>query len=357
MKQLCGGRHECSESNRPNRPRSVQMSADNPGLAAGSADLTGAVATSGRAAPPAKPAAPTATPRGKRRGHRHNRAGYAFLLPWFIGVFGLTLIPMGYSLYLSMTRFDLLTSPRWIGFANYTALLNDPRYLQSVKVTLQYVIFSVPLKLALALLVAVALNRGLRGLGFYRSVFYLPSLLGASVAVAIMWRQIFSQDGLLNQFLSWFGVRGADWIDDPRYALWTLILLSAWQFGTPMLIFLAGLKQLPQDLYEAAALDGAGRVRVFFKLTLPLLSPLVFFNLVLETINAFQTFTPAFVVSGGTGGPIDSTLLYTLYLYKEGFGSQRMGYASAMAWVLFLVIGAFTAVYFASARRWVTYGD
>jgi multiple sugar transport system permease protein len=293
----------------------------------------------------------------KRKRHKHNLAGYGFLAPWLIGIVGFTLVPMVYSAYLSLTKFNLLTDPQWIGFGNYARLFSDERYLQSIKVTLIYVVTSVPLKLAAALLVAVALNRGLTALGFYRSVFYLPSLLGASVAVSVMWRQIFSQQGLLNEFLGLFGVQGADWLGDPRFAMWTLVLLSAWQFGTPMLIFLAGLKQLPQDLYEAAAIDGAGPVRVFFKITLPLLSPMVFFNLVLETINAFQTFTPAYVVSGGLGGPIDSTLLYTLYLYLKGFGSMQMGYASAMAWVLFLVIGAFTAVYFWSARRWVNYAD
>ncbi|MBP2330501.1 multiple sugar transport system permease protein [Kibdelosporangium banguiense] len=293
----------------------------------------------------------------KRKRHKHNLAGYSFLAPWLIGLFSFTLLPMAYSAYLSMTKFDLLTPPQWTGLANFKMLLQDERYLQSVKVTLIYVVTSVPLKLAAALLVAMALNRGLKALGFYRSVFYLPSLLGASVAVSVMWRQIFSQQGLLNDFLGLFGIQGADWIGDPRYAMWTLVLLSAWQFGTPMLIFLAGLKQLPQDLYEAAALDGAGPVRMFFKITLPLLSPMVFFNLVLETINAFQTFTPAYVVSGGLGGPIDSTLLYTLYLYLKGFGSMQMGYASAMAWVLFAVIGLFTALYFWSARRWVNYAD
>ena len=293
----------------------------------------------------------------KRRRHKHNLAGYGFLIPWFLGIFGFTLIPMGYSLYLSLTKFGLLSAPQWIGFGNYVALFQDTRFLQSAKVTLIYVVTSVPLKLAFALLVAVALNRGIKGLGFYRSAFYLPSLLGASVAVSVMWRQIFSQQGLLNEFLGWFGIRGADWIGDPRFALWTLVLLSAWQMGTPMLIFLAGLKQLPQDLYEAAAIDGAGRFTTFFRITLPMLSPMVFFNLVLETINAFQTFTPAYVVSSGSGGPIDSTLLYTLYLYIKGFGSLQMGYASAMAWLLFLVIGLFTAVYFWTARRWVNYAD
>jgi multiple sugar transport system permease protein len=310
------------------------------------------------AAPTVVPVSPPAAALvRKRKRHKHNLVGYGFIAPWLAGIFGFTLIPMVYSLYLSLTRFSLLSAPQWTGLANYVSLLHDERYLQSVKVTLLYVVTSVPLKLALALLVAVALNRGLTALGFYRSVFYLPSLLGASVAVSVMWRQIFAQQGLLNEFLGWFGIRGADWIGDPRYALWTLVLLSGWQFGTPMLIFLAGLKQLPADLYEAAALDGAGRVRMFFTITLPLLSPMVFFNLVLETINAFQTFTPAFVVSAGTGGPIDSTLLYTLYLYLKGFGSLQMGYASAMAWVLFLVIGAFTAVYFWSARRWVNYAE
>lgn len=295
--------------------------------------------------------------RRKRKRHKHNLAGYGFLAPWLIGLFAFTLIPMVYSLYLSLTKFNLLTAPQWTGFDNYVRLFSDERYLQSIKVTLLYVVASVPLKLAAALLVAVALNRGLKALGFYRATFYLPSLLGASVAVSVMWRQIFSRDGLVNQFLGLFGIQGADWIGDPRYAMWTLVLLAGWQFGTPMLIFLAGLKQLPQDLYEAAAIDGAGRFTVFFKITLPLLSPMVFFNLVLETINAFQTFTPAYVVSNGLGGPIDSTLLYTLYLYLKGFGSMQMGYASAMAWVLFVVIGLFTAVYFWSARKWVNYAE
>jgi multiple sugar transport system permease protein len=301
-----------------------------------------------------QPAAPV---RRKRKRHKHNLAGYGFLAPWLIGLFAFTLIPMAYSLYLSLTKFNLLTAPQWIGFDNYVRLFSDERYLQSIKVTLLYVVTSVPLKLAAALLVAVALNRGLKALGFYRATFYLPSLLGASVAVSVMWRQIFSRDGLVNQFLKLFGIQGADWIGDPRFAMWSLVLLSAWQFGTPMLIFLAGLKQLPQDLYEAAAIDGAGRFTVFFKITLPLLSPMVFFNLVLETINAFQTFTPAYVISNGLGGPIDSTLLYTLYLYLKGFGSMQMGYASAMAWVLFAVIGLFTALYFWSARKWVNYAD
>jgi multiple sugar transport system permease protein len=306
------------------------------------------------------PSGPVGARGGSRKPsrHKHNKVGYLFLLPWLVGIFGLTLLPMLYSLFLSFTEFDLLSPPRWAGLENYDRMFtDDPRFMQSVKVTLIYVAISVPLKLVFALAVAMALNRGLRALGLYRAVFYLPSLLGASVAVAVMWRQIFSQDGLLNQVLKVFGVTGPDWIGTPDYALGTLILLAAWQFGTPMLIFLAGLKQLPQEVFEAAELDGARRLRLFFSITIPLLSPMIFFNLVLETINAFQTFTPAFVVSGGSGGPIDSTLLYTLYLYQQGFTSLRMGYASAMAWVLFIVIALFTSIYFATSRRWVHYGD
>lgn len=293
----------------------------------------------------------------ERRKHRHNRAAYAFLAPWLVGLFGLTLFPMAYSLYLSFTNYGLLSAPKWIGLENFRLLFQDPNFWQSVRVTFEYVVFSVPLKLGAALAVAVLLNKKIKGLGFYRSAFYLPSLLGASVAVAVMWQQVFSQQGLLNEFLGVFGIHGQDWIGQPSTALWTLILLAGWQFGTPMLIFLAGLKQLPKDVFEAASLDGSGPLRTFFTITLPLLSPMIFFNLVLETINAFQTFTPAYVVSNGLGGPVGSTLLYTLYLYQKGFGSLQMGYASAMAWLLFLVIGLFTAVYFATARKWVTYGD
>jgi multiple sugar transport system permease protein len=346
------------------------MSSASPGLPADrTPEKTGTIERPTRVAPATDPSTiepstiepppptPAAAQRRRPKRHQHNLAGYAFLAPWIIGITGFTLIPMGYSLYLSLTNFNLLSAPRWIGFGNYTSLWHDPNFIQSVKVTLEYVFFSVPLKLAAALIIAAALNRGIRGLGFYRSVYYVPALLGTSVAVALMWKQIFSQQGLLNQLLNVFGIHGPDWIGDPRFALWTLILLNVWQLGTPMLIFLAGLKQVPRDLYEAAAIDGAGRIRMLLRITLPMISPMVFFNLVLETINAFQAFTPAYVIGNGKGDPINSTLFYTLYLYNEGFGSLRMGYASAMAWLLFLVIGLFTALYFWTSRRWVTYAS
>ena len=283
---------------------------------------------------------------------------YVVLAPWFAGLFGLTIYPMLDSLYLSFTDFDLLTPARWIGAQNYTHMFSDdPVFWDSVHATLLYVLVSVPLKLALALGVAILLNRPLKGIGVYRAAFYLPSLLGGAVAVAIVWRQVFGGDGLFNDFLSWFGIEGQDWISSPDTSIYTLILLAVWQFGTPMVIFLAGLKQLPKDVYEAAAIDGAGTLTRYFRITLPLLTPIVFFNLVLQIIDGFKTFTPAYVVSNGTGGPLNSTMLYSLYLYKKGFTDLQMGYASALAWVLFLVIAGFTAVNFVAGRYWVHYDD
>ncbi len=281
-----------------------------------------------------------------------------FLLPWLIGFFGLTLGPAVMSLYLSFTNFDLLSSPEWIGAQNYVRMMTaDAKFLAAMKVTFLYVALSVPLKLAFALGVAMLLNRGLRGLGVYRAIFYLPSLLGGSVAIAVLWRQLFSANGLVNSVLALFGIAGPSWISNPHYSLYTLVVLSIWQFGSPMIIFLAGLRQIPADLYEAASLDGASARRQFFRITLPLLSPVVFFNVVIQTIEAFKAFTPAFIVSGGTGGPINSTLFYTLYLYQEAFGYFRMGYASALAWVLVVIIAAFTALSFATTRYWVHYDE
>jgi multiple sugar transport system permease protein len=206
-------------------------------------------------------------------------------------------------------------------------------------------------------MVAMVLNKGIRGLPLYRAMFYLPSLIGASVAIAVLWRQLFAGDGLLNQFLGLFGIHGPSWISDPDTALYTLVALSVWQFGSPMIIFLAGLRQIPQDLHEAAMMDGAGPVRRFLKITLPLLAPVIFFNLVLQTIDAFKAFTPAFIVSGGNGSPIDSTLFYSLYLYIEAFANFRMGYAAALAWILLVIISAFTALAFLTSRYWVYYED
>ena len=306
---------------------------------------------SGRRAPPA-------LGERLRRGLRRNAAGYLFLLPWLIGFFGLTLGPTLASLYLSFTDYDLLTPPRWTGLDNYAyAFFNDERLRNALGVTFTYVLWSVPLKLAAALGLAMLLDRSVRGVGIYRATFYLPSLLGASVAIAVLWRQIFGADGLVNQLLALVGIQGPAWVSHPDYALSTLVVLAIWQFGSPMIIFLAGLRQIPQDLYEAASMDGAGAWRQFLKITLPLLAPVIFFNLVLQTIEGFKAFTQAFIVSGGTGGPIDSTLFYSLYLYKEAFANFRMGYASALAWLLLVIIAIFTAIAFGTSKYWVYYED
>lgn len=278
--------------------------------------------------------------------------------PWLLGLMAITAIPMLYSLYLSFTDFDLLGSPTWVGFANYKRMFtSDPQYWHAVTVTVLFAVISVPLKLAAALGVALLLNRNRRGVGVFRALFYLPSLLGGSVALAIVWQAMFGGNGAFNALLQIFGIRGEPWVNDPSTALGTLILLAVWQFGAPMVIFLAGLKQIPADLYEAAEVDGAGRLRKLVNITLPILSPVIFFNLVLELIHGFQGFTAAFVISNGTGGPTDSTMLYTLYLYLRGFGDFQMGYASAMAWVFLLAIGVLTAIIFSTGRMWVHYSD
>lgn len=285
------------------------------------------------------------------------RAALAFLAPWFLGLFGITLIPLVASLVLATTDYDLLTAPTFIGLDNFTAMLTDTRLHESLRVTFLYVVTGVPLQLVVALGLAVLLNRGLRGMTFYRSVFYLPSLLGSSVAIAILWRQVFGEDGLFNAFLGLFGIQGMGWVSNPDTALWTLVLLHVWTFGSPMIIFLAGLRQIPEMYYEAAGLDGASPWRQFRSVTLPLLSPIIFFNLVMQVIIAFQSFTQAFVVSNGTGGPSDSTLFYTLYLYQEGFTNLRMGYAAAMAWVLVVIVLVLTAINFWASKFWVFYED
>jgi len=288
---------------------------------------------------------------------KENRAAYLFLLPWLVGLAGITIGPMIASLVLSFTKYNLIQAPKFNGFANFTRMLTDERFHKALGVTFAYVLVSVPLQLALALALAVLLDRGLRGLAIYRSVFYLPSLLGSSVAIAVLWRQIFGTDGLVNQGLGLFGLHGQGWISEPSTALSTLIVLNVWTFGAPMVIFLAGLRQIPRQYYEAASVDGASKWRQFRSITIPLLTPILFFNLVLQIIHAFQSFTQAFVVSGGTGGPSDSTLFYTLYLYQRGFGNFDMGYASALAWVLLLIVGAFTAVNFWASKYWVFYDD
>lgn len=290
---------------------------------------------------------------------KRNWAGFFFLAPWLFGFLALNLIPMGTSLYLSFTNFDLFGSPDWVGLQNFERMFSDRKFLASVSVTLRYVLIGVPLQLIFALFVAAVLNKGVGdfSLRIYRAIYYVPSLFGSSVAVALLWRQMFGGRGLINQLLASVGIQGMNWIANPSTALSTLIVLAVWQLGAPMLIFLAGLKQIPVDLYESAEIDGAGRASVFFRITLPLLSPIIFFNLIMQTIASFQAFTPAYIISAGTGGPVDSTLFYTLYLYQRGFNFFHMGYAAGMAWLLLATIAVVTALLFLTSGRWVFYRE
>ncbi|MCY7836567.1 sugar ABC transporter permease [Bacillus haynesii] len=293
----------------------------------------------------------------KRKKRIDNLAGYAFISPFIIGFLCFTVIPMGASLFLSFTSYDLFTPPKWVGLDNYKAMLaDDEKYWGSLKVTFYYVLAGVPLRLAFALFIAVILNRAEKGVGIYRTLFYLPSIIGGSVAVAIMWRNVFGNDGVINALLFFLGFdKKILWYQDPTSALWTLILLSVWQFGSSMLIFLAGLKNIPPMYQEAASVDGANRFQRFFLITLPLLSPIIFFNLVMQTISAFMTFTPAYIISKGEGGPLDGTLLYSLYLFQRAFNFFQMGYASAMAWVMLILIGLVTFILFKTSSLWVHY--
>jgi len=308
---------------------------------------------------------------------KSNAAAYVFLLPWLLGFLVLTVYPMGYSLWLGFTDYDF-TQPnmtQWIGFGNYLKMFGsvfnlkeftastgemirvDPYYMKSLAVTFTYVFVSVPLKLAFALAVAMLMNQKLRGVPFYRAVYYIPTLLGGSVAIAVLWRKLFEKDGLVNGLLGAIGFTDLPgWITNPQFALWTLVLLTVWQFGSSMIIFLAGLKQIPQEYYEAASVDGASKVRQFFAITIPLLSPVILFNLVMQMIGAFQAFTQAYIIGGGRGGVLNSTLFYTLHLYIQGWTYHEMGYASAMAWVLLIIIGVLTGVVFRTSGAWVSYG-
>ncbi|WP_373558058.1 carbohydrate ABC transporter permease [Paenibacillus sp. XY044] len=281
-------------------------------------------------------------------------AGYIFISPWLIGFLLLTLWPIAQSFYLSFTDYSLLEDPVWVGTDNYVNIFtNDSTFTKSLGVTFLFVLFSVPLKLFFSLLVAMALNQKLKGMNLYRTAIYFPSLIGGSIAVAALWRNMFGLDGYINQVLAWFGIQGVGWISNPDTSLGTLILLNTWQFGSTMVIFLAGLKQIPQELYESAAVDGAARIRRFVSITLPMLSPVMFFNLILGVIGSFQTFTSAFIIT--KGGPVNSTYVYALYLYEKAFKHYQMGYASALAWILLAIVALLTIVNFAASRYWVFY--
>jgi len=289
-----------------------------------------------------------------RSGHRKEALQfYMAIAPWLMGFILFTAGPMLISLWTSFTDWDLLTDPQWVGLENYRSLATDPTFIQSIKVTLAYTAAYVPLDLVGGLLLALLVRPRLRGIGIYRTIFYLPTVF-SGVAFVVVWLWMLNPNGgLINLVLRWFGIEGPRWLLDPKYALWSLVMMSFWGWGRSMALYLGGMQSIPGELYEAASMDGAGNFRQFFKITLPLLSPIIFFNLVLSIISTFQSFTSAFVATNG--GPLDSTLFLVLYIYRQAFEYFHMGYAAALAWVLFAIILVLTLVLLRSQKFWVFY--
>lgn len=277
-------------------------------------------------------------------------SGYVFSSPFIIGFLGFTLVPMIFSLYYSLTNYDMINAPTYVGLDNYARLFTDARFAKSIRVTLLYVGVSVPVKLIFALFIAYLLTRKVKGDTLYRSLFYVPSLIGGSIAVALVWKELFARSGLVNTLLTTLGLNAVNWFGDQDKAMIPLILISAWQFGSAMIIFAAGLKEIPTTYYEAALIDGANKIQMFFKITLPLLSPIILFNLIMQTISAFMAFTQAFVITGG--GPNDATNFYALYVYNHAFNFYNMGYASAMSWVMLVIIGFVTFLILKFSKYW-----
>lgn len=290
-----------------------------------------------------------------------NMQGYLFISPWLFGFLLFAAGPILFSLVMSFTKWSLLSPPQWIGLANYSEVLfEDPLVYTSLWNTAYYVLFSVPLGVGLSLALAILLNQKLRGMRTFRTIYFLPSVTNL-VAVSILWMWIFNPEfGLLNRALEFIGVEGPLWMQSDVWSKPALILMSLWGIGGGMIINLAALQGIPQELYEAADIDGARKWRKTFHITLPLISPAIFFNLVMNIIGSFQVFTQAFVMTassaqGSEGGPNNSTLFFVLYLYKKAFQQFKMGYASALAWILFIIILIFTLVQFALSKRWVYY--
>lgn len=284
---------------------------------------------------------------------RQNKSAYVFMTPWMLGMLILTAGSMLFTVYLAFTNYDLLSPPKINGVENFRQLFADPNFWISIRVTFIYVVISVPVRLAVALLVATLVNKQMRGIGIYRALIYLPSLIGGSVGASIGWRELFDQNGPINSVLHLVGIQGPVWLGNPFTAIIVLVLLSAWQFGSEMVIFLAGLKQIPSFLHEAATIDGASAFQRYFRVTLPMLSPIVFFNLLMGTISSFMVFTQVYVITDG--GPMNSTLFYVLYLYQQGFQYFHMGYAAALAIILLIIVALCSGFIFLTSRFWVNY--
>jgi multiple sugar transport system permease protein len=294
----------------------------------------------------------------KRESLRHflnkeSTAGFVFSLPFTIGFLLFLVAPMGLSLYYSFCDYNILAPPVFVGLKNYIKMFTDDAvFFKTIGVTFYFALVSVPLRLVFALIVALILFKTTRATGFYRAAYYLPSIIGGSVAVAILWKRMFATDGVLNQLLRLAGIHSSfPWLGNVNTAIWTLIILAVWQFGSSMLIFLSSLKQIPVTLYEAARVDGANKVSQFFRITLPLLTPTIFFNLVMQMINGFLAFTQCFIITQGK--PLNSTLFYTVYMYQQSFEFYNTGYGAALAWVMLGIIGFITMILFATKRFWV----
>lgn len=296
-------------------------------------------------------------PRPSSEQRRNLRNGLLFASPWILHLAVLILYPIGASLYYSLCSFDALRPPRWVGLENYRILFTeDPLFWTSLGNTLYMVLFGLPVTLVVSLAVALLMNQKLRGMAFYRTVYYLPSITPI-VATSILWLWVLNPEmGLVNTALAKVGVEGPGWLSSPEWSKPALILMGMWGAGGGMVIYLAGLQDIPQQLYEAASLDGAGRLAQFRHVTLPMLSPVILFNLIMGLIGSFQYFTQVYVITRGSGGPQDSTLFYALHLFNMAFVDFKMGYACAMAWVLFLVTLICAFAVFRSSARWVYYG-
>jgi oligogalacturonide transport system permease protein len=286
--------------------------------------------------------------------YENKRLGFLFVLPFVLGVLLFKLFPFVMSFALSFTQYDIIDPPVYVGLQNYKELFgDDPLFHKSLGVTLWFALLAVPLRVGFALFIAHVLNFKLRGINFFRSAFYLPSILGGSIAVAVLWRFIFARDGLVNGVLATMGLEPIPWLADERYSLWTIVLLFMWQFGSAMVIFLAALQTVPQSLYEAAEIDGASRWQQFWRITVPLITPVIFFNLIMQMVHAFQEFNAPYMVT--EGGPLASTYVLALYIYDQSFRYFNLGYGSALSWVLFALVAGLAAFSFWSQRYWVFY--
>lgn len=281
--------------------------------------------------------------------------GFFYILPWLIGFLVFKLYPFGSSLIYSFSDFNLHKGITEWGLMNYQEAFTSTKITTALSTTFKYAFITVPLKLAFALFIAYILNFKIKGVNFFRTAYYIPSILGGSVAISVLWKAIFRDEGLVNTALGFFGIQGPSWLSDPGYALFIICFLCVWQFGSAMVIFLAALKAIPEDLYEAATIDGAGKWKQFFSITLPLLTPVIFYNLITQICQAFQEFNGPYIIT--QGGPRNSTTLISLLVYNYGFKQNDFGMASALAWIMFIIVLVFTAAAFLSQKYWVYYGD